>query len=181
MIVEGVRSEVFETLDETLVQRALTGDTTAFREIYDRHHAYIGNIAWRLLRRPELVEDVVQETFLIAFETMGRLRERARLRPWLGAIVTRRAGRIIDRQQRRRALRRLIPARSEHSLDRADESSTLYEALDNLPAQVRTPWILARIEGIALAEVAELCTCSLATAKRRIAKAQAQLERSYAP
>ena len=41
----------------------------------------------------------------------------------------------------------------------------------------RVPWVLARIEGQALTEVANACECSLATAKRRIAEAETRLTR----
>ncbi len=179
--VDGGAKDTAATHDADLVRRALEGHAPAFRRIYDRHQAYVAKIAWRLLRRGELVEDLVQETFLIAFETMPRLREPDRLRSWLGAIAARRAGRVLDQTRRRRNLDLLIPNDSKRGTQPADEVSTLYQALDALAPTVRTPWILAKLEGLQLIEVAQVCECSLATVKRRIAKAQTQLERSYTP
>lgn len=61
--------------------------------------------------------------------------------------------------------------------DAADRAllSEVYEALDRLPADERIAWSLRHVEGEKLQNVANLCNCSLATAKRRIASAHARL------
>ena len=53
----------------------------------------------------------------------------------------------------------------------------MYRALDRLPARQRVPWVLRYIEGEQLEAVAELCGCSLATVKRRIAAAHDKVTR----
>jgi RNA polymerase sigma-70 factor (ECF subfamily) len=52
----------------------------------------------------------------------------------------------------------------------------LYAVLDELPASDRTAWVLHRVEGETLPEVARLCGCSLATVKRRIERSQRAIE-----
>jgi RNA polymerase sigma-70 factor (ECF subfamily) len=51
----------------------------------------------------------------------------------------------------------------------------VYRALDKLPARERVPWTLRYVAGEGVSEVATLCGCSLATAKRRIARAHEKL------
>lgn len=53
----------------------------------------------------------------------------------------------------------------------------LYDALERIPSDVRIPWVLHRIEQLSLPETALACEVSLATVKRRIADAEARLER----
>ena len=53
--------------------------------------------------------------------------------------------------------------------------ANVYRVLDRVPTAERVAWSLRYVEGVALDEVARLCECSLATAKRRIAAAQAQI------
>jgi RNA polymerase sigma-70 factor (ECF subfamily) len=55
----------------------------------------------------------------------------------------------------------------------------LYRVLDELPVELRVAWVLRRAEGEQLESVAKLCSCSLATAKRRIDRAQALIERAF--
>jgi len=61
----------------------------------------------------------------------------------------------------------------------ADERAQLVLAgrrLAKLPLTLREPWVLRFVEGCTLEEVAEVCGCSLATAKRRLVEAQARLD-----
>jgi RNA polymerase sigma-70 factor (ECF subfamily) len=51
----------------------------------------------------------------------------------------------------------------------------VYRALDRVPIRDRVAWVLRHVEGEGLQQVAELCGCSLATAKRRIARAQEKI------
>lgn len=177
---EMQRDESPASVDEDLVRAALGGDARAFRHLYERHHAYVARIAWRLVRRSALAEDLVQDTFVAAFETLGRLRDPRRVRPWLGAIVTRMAGRRLDRQRRWGLILRTLRVSTPESAPAEDgEAAALFEILDRLPSRIRTPWILNRVEGQQLADVAKICDCSLATVKRRVAAAQREVEGSF--
>jgi RNA polymerase sigma-70 factor, ECF subfamily len=59
--------------------------------------------------------------------------------------------------------------------------SRLDQALMALPVPLRLAWMLRHVEGCELAEVAEQCSCSLATIKRRIARADEQLKARVHP
>jgi RNA polymerase sigma-70 factor (ECF subfamily) len=54
----------------------------------------------------------------------------------------------------------------------------VYRVLEGVPAEKRIAWSLHRIEGEPLERVAELCGCSLATAKRRIAAANEVIQKA---
>ena len=78
-----------------------------------------------------------------------------------------------------------IDSESEYN-EVADESATpeqravlagVYRTLDSLPANERIAWSLRYVEGEKLERVAELCGCSLATAKRRIKSAHETIQR----
>jgi len=63
---------------------------------------------------------------------------------------------------------------------RADDRAELAlvdRLLRRMPANLRVAWMLRRVEGLPLAEVASACACSLATAKRRVAAADAEVTR----
>lgn len=73
--------------DAELVARAGRGDEWAHEAIYRRYVRLIAGIAQRLLRDPAEVDDVIQETFLIAFEQLPRLAAPSALRGWLARIA----------------------------------------------------------------------------------------------
>lgn len=149
-------------------------------DLFRSYGGYVATIVLRILGRREEVEDVVQDVFLSAMTSLPRLRSAAAVKGWLAAIAVRRAS---DRLRRRRfwAFLRITPAQERGLADTGAspeakaQCAQVYEALDRLPVPQRVAWTLRHLEGEALDEVARLCGCSLATAKRRIAAAQAVL------
>lgn len=149
------------------------------------HAPYVASIGLRLLGRPEDVDDLVQDVFLIAYRGMQALREPSALRGWLAAVAVR----VARRRLRVRRIRRVLGleddydyASARHPALSPEEHAMLaavYRTLDGLPASQRLAWSLRYIEGERLERVAELCRCSLATAKRWIAAAHAVVQEGY--
>ncbi|MEO6602121.1 MAG: sigma-70 family RNA polymerase sigma factor [Polyangiaceae bacterium] len=150
---------------------------------------YARLVAWfasRLLTRPDEVEDVVQEVFLIAASNLPGLTEPPKIRGWLKTVTLRRVGRRL-RWARMRARLGMAPASSEaaeHLV--ADPQASpedraalreLLAILGDLPVELRIAWTLRHMHQESLEAVAELVGCSLATAKRRIAAAQERIQR----
>lgn len=149
---------------------------------FRRYAPYVAAIAHRLLGREHDVDDTVQEVFVVAVRGLGRVRDPGAVKGWLASITVR----VARRRLRTRRLKGLLgleeSATGEHLVDDAatPEQRTLvgrvYEVLDTLPADLRIAWVLRHVEGEKLEAVAELSGCSLATAKRRIARAHGLLQ-----
>jgi RNA polymerase sigma-70 factor (ECF subfamily) len=168
--------------DAELVRRAALGEEWAHAMIYRRHVGLVAATARRLLRNAAEVDDVVQETFLIVFEKLGDLLDGEVLRGWLVKIA-------LSRVHRRFRWRRFVAllgaegpeallaeqASTEASPEQRAELALVDRALASLRASVREAWILRHVVGCQLDEVALACDCSLATAKRRIACAEAHV------
>jgi RNA polymerase sigma-70 factor (ECF subfamily) len=178
------------TSDAQLVARAIQGDRWGREMLYRRHATYLLAIAARLLGNRGEGEDVVQDTFVTAFEQLATLREPAALRGWLAQIAVS----MVRRRMRRGRLMRAL------GLDRGADDATLAalaspgtnpeqraeltlvdKAVRGMSANVRIAWMLRMVEGLELAEVASACGCSLATAKRRIAAAEETVRAHIGP
>jgi RNA polymerase sigma-70 factor (ECF subfamily) len=135
-----------------------------------------------VLGRRDEVEDVVHDTFLAAHRGLKTLRHPSEARTWLTTVALR----IARRRLRLRKVRGWVgfddvaddaqvadPSASAH--DRA-LLAAVYRALDALSVEERLAWSLRYLQGERVEEVAALCGCSLATAKRRIASAQISLQ-----
>jgi RNA polymerase sigma-70 factor, ECF subfamily len=167
--------------DAELVERALAGDGWAEEMIYRRHVGTVASAARRLLRDPSEAADVVQETFLIAFEKLPTLGEPAALRGWLARIAVSR----VHRRWRWRRIKLWGAAAEEESLldvaapglspaERA-ELALIDERLGELPVKLRVPWVLRHVVGYSLDEVATACACSLASVKRYLERAESEI------
>jgi RNA polymerase sigma-70 factor (ECF subfamily) len=154
--------------------------TPDIEALYAKHARYVAGVVHRILGgRDGEVDDIVQETFLDAFEGIGRIADPLAARAWLVTVAVRRTRRFLARR-RRRALfafwARDFGPRASDPRDRQPVDD-LYDALERIPEDVRIPWVLHRVEQLSLPETAVACDVSLATVKRRIADAEARLER----
>lgn len=165
--------------DEELVARVLRGDAMAFRELYGRHCRYVAGVVHRLMGDDADLEDIVQDTFVRAAERLGTLRTPSQVRPWLVTIAVRLTHSRLTRRRRRSFIRQQLLGAAATVSDPRDRAPAdeLYSALDKVPDKLRVPWILHRVEGQRLEDVAQACGVSLATVKRRIADAQVRIDR----
>ncbi len=168
------------TSDAELVERARGGDAWATEAIYRRYVRRVASTAQRLLRDEADVDDIVQETFMIAFEKLDRLVEPAALRGWLCQIAVSR----VHRRFRWRKFTRLWSASeleaslhdqacTDASPEQRAELALIDRALGRMALKLKTPWVLRHVVGYQLEDIATACECSLATIKRRLGEAEA--------
>jgi RNA polymerase sigma-70 factor, ECF subfamily len=154
--------------------------------LFRRYSRYVAAIALRLLGRDDDVDDVVQDVFLAAVRGVSQVTDERAVKAWLATITVRTAHRKL-RMRRVRAFLHVDEspdyervASSDAPPDQRALVSKVYALLDRVPAADRVAWSLRHLEGERLEEVARLCGCSLATAKRRISAAHAFMEKELA-
>jgi RNA polymerase sigma-70 factor (ECF subfamily) len=147
---------------------------------------YVARLAYRLLGRDEEVDDVVQDVFVAFLRFRQDIREPAAVRSWLATTTVRTVHkRLRTRMRRLRALLRLEGDNTKTealAVGASPEDHTalarVHRALDGVPAKVRIAWVLRYLEQETNEDVARLCRCSLATAKRRIAQANLAVQKA---
>jgi len=162
------------------------GEQWAFEALFRRHANMVFGLSYRLLPRDAEVEDVVQDAFSTAFQRLGTLQNPQAFASWLGSIVV---NGVSKRLRRRRLLERL-GLRSQEPCDPdevvsptapaevAAELKTVYRVLEALPTQQRVALVLRRVEGWEIMQIAQHMNLSVSTVKRRLAAAEARLERA---
>ncbi|HEX6765919.1 MAG TPA: sigma-70 family RNA polymerase sigma factor [Polyangiaceae bacterium] len=148
--------------------------------LYDRHHEHVRRVLIRLLGPGAHLGDLVQDVFVSAIDSIDRLERPDSLRAWLASIAVFRARAEI----RARARSRWFPLFADDELPEADARvatpeideavRTTYLVLEKLAADERIAFALRFVDGMELVEVAEACEVSLATIKRRLARAQSK-------
>ena len=165
------------------------GDRAALEVLYRRHAAFAIHLATRIEGSSRDVEDVAHDAFLKAFQHLGDLSDPRSFRSWLGSIVVHA---VRSRMRRTRLMNVLgitnLMGRAAEPIDldaiASPDASPLvraqlaqiYALLRTLPTDDRIAWTLRAIEGHDLETVARMASCSLATAKRRIGRAQKALD-----
>ena len=159
------------TSDGELIQRAATGDHSAFEDLYHRYARPVFGLALRRLGDRGRAEDAVQETFASIWRSASSYKpERGPGAPWLYAVA-RHA--IVDRFRARSDTPAEIPemvADEAGPADRAESSFVswrVHRALEDLPAAERTVLELAYWGGLSQSEVSEYLNVPLGTVKTR--------------
>ena len=150
--------------------------------LYDRVGERVNRLVWRLLGADPEHDDVVHQVFVNALDSIGRLRHPGALDTWIVAVTVN----TVRLELRRRRFRRLLrldaspPEACSPELDPEQQmlARRHFAAFARLGADERIAFTLRVLEGVALTEVAAACGCSVATAKRRVARAIAHLERA---
>ena len=174
-MVRTVASEVDEA---ALVDGLRQGEAWAQRELFDRYSTHVERILSRVLGRDQELGDVLHDTFVQAFTSADGIRDPHAIRAWLSTVAVFTARGVIRKRKLRRWLRFWDPsdlpeteapvadAYTREALDRA------YGILDTMTADERIAFALRFVEGMELTEVAAACKVSLATIKRRLARAE---------
>jgi RNA polymerase sigma-70 factor, ECF subfamily len=164
--------------DEDLMQLVQRGDPRAFELVYDRHSGAAFSLAYRMVGRGNVAEDVVQEAFLSIWRSGARYeRARGSVRTWVLGIVHHRA---IDQLRRssvhdkRRAsdegLEERLESgeRTDNEVARREEAASIRSAMDTLPADQSHVIELAYFGGFTHTEIAEILGAPVGTVKGRI-------------
>ncbi|WP_293696020.1 sigma-70 family RNA polymerase sigma factor [uncultured Agrococcus sp.] len=163
--------------DRILAGRAADGDVEAFTVLVRRHTPRL-RAATRLITRSTLeVDDIVQESFVTAWQRLPDLEDQGKVQPWLMRIVTRNA---ISRVRASRPYQDIddlySTASGDTSPDRVVENraqmAALRETLDGLPSLQRDCWVLREIGGYHYDEIAEQLGTSVSTVRGALARAR---------
>ena len=173
--------------DASLVARARAGERWAEDAIYRRHAPLITRLCSRLLRHTADTDDVVQDTFLVAFDKLDKLRQPSALRAWLVRIAVHGSRRKL-RKRKLLALCGLgesdtdlllaYAARDHSRPDLSVELDCIERAIAFAPSDHRAAWLLHRVEALSIVETAEAVQRSVATVKRHVAAVDALVERA---
>ncbi|MEK7865449.1 MAG: sigma-70 family RNA polymerase sigma factor [Planctomycetota bacterium] len=161
-----------EADDRRDLEACRTGDAGALERLYRRHAPRVFGLALRTLRRADLAEDVVQETFLNLTKSAAGFRGESRVGTWLAAIALN-ASRMRLRELRRGG----VP------LDQADEvaapatkqpSGALEAALAKLDDEMREILLLAAT-GASYEEIGAALSLSADQVRGRLYRARKEL------
>ena len=169
--------------DQQLIQQAQAGETAAFAELVNRHGQMVYNLALRTLNNEHEAEDIAQETFVRAWQSLKRFRGDARFSTWLYRITTNLCFNRLPRM--RNELKAVDADTAVNLVDRQEQvegrllsvelRNQLHEAIDNLPESYRLLITLRHLQELSYAEIADITKMPLGTVKTGIFRARRML------
>ncbi len=163
--------------DAQLVQRTLDGDRTAFEALVSMHVARARAVARGVLGDDVAVDDVVQESFMRAYNHLGQLGELATFPAWLSTIVRNEAVSWLRRNARVRSVDTDIL--NEVPQAEAEDENPLFDrlrgALKRLAPQYREILTLKYEAGLDYEQIAETLGIAVSNVEKRLYRARQAL------
>lgn len=172
-----------------LVEQAAAGDLEARRRLFERYREMAFRVALRITRREEDALDVVQDSFIRAFDRLGDFQGQAGFQTWLMRIVSNRALDLLRARKVRRAVSLdggedmpgptlAAPAREGRpgaGLEQGELADRLRRAIEQLPPDQRAVFALYATGEMTYAEIAAALEIPIGTVMSRLYHARRRL------
>jgi RNA polymerase sigma-70 factor (ECF subfamily) len=164
-------------------------DRAQFRDLFDAERDRVHRFLWRLTRNATDADDLLQDAFLAAWRNRRQFQARGSSTGWL----LRTAYRLYLNHRRKRVRREGLAAQRDaaplegdaNGAERSDAMDFLVrrvsEAVTRLPEGPREAFVMFRVEGMSVPEIASVVACSPKTIETRIRRATQLLARDLAP
>jgi len=167
-----------DATDRTLLQRMSTGDRAALATLYRNYHGRLCRFLSRLTRRPEVIEEVINDCFWIAWQKAGDFRGDSRVSTWIMGIAYR-CGLKALRQHGEEPIEVSDIPEERMPATNPDEDRELRDwlgkGLERLSTDQRVVVQLVYGEGHTLDDVATIMQCPVGTVKARLFHARVKL------
>jgi RNA polymerase sigma-70 factor (ECF subfamily) len=195
-VVPAAAVDLVPTAEAEFIERLKRGESAAFEEWVADRSGEIYGLLFRLTENCEEARDLTQETFLRAFQSIGRFRGEADLRTWIYRIAINQARNRWRWWRRRRRdstvsldatqgqtnqpLMATLVETSENPEQQTlahEREVALRAALQKLGVSYRETVILRDIEGFSYEEIAATLGINVGTVKSRLARGRQELRR----
>lgn len=160
----------------------------AFEELYRQYHVLVYNLALHYLQNIEDAEEVTQDVFVKLHRSIQKFENRSALKTWIYRITVNASLDLIKHKKSRRNFfvfgkrasdeetQRL--AHFEHpgiQLENKEKAETLFAAINDLPENQRTVFILSKLDGLSNPEIAEMMQLSVSAIESLAFRAKSML------
>jgi RNA polymerase sigma factor (sigma-70 family) len=180
---ESPRSDSRE--DARLIARICARDRQAFEELYRNYHPRLARFLTNLIHRPQMVEEVLDDTMLVVWNRPDSFNGASKLSTWIFAIAYRKALQMLRRRDEpiedKNAEARESPDDGpEQQAGQHRVQEALLSAISELSPDHRAVIDLTYFHEIGYREIAEIMDCPVDTVKTRMFHARRHLKRILA-
>jgi RNA polymerase sigma-70 factor, ECF subfamily len=184
------------SVDQQLVQRVQHGDKTAYDVLVLKYQHKLSKVIGRYIHDPSEAQDVAQEAFIKAYRALNSFRGDSAFYTWLYRIAINTAknhlvalgrrppGGDIDAQEAEQydGAGGLREYDTPERLALKDEiQTTIQQAIDDLPEDLRMAIVLRELEGMSYDEIAVTMECPIGTVRSRIFRAREAIDNRLRP
>jgi RNA polymerase sigma-70 factor (ECF subfamily) len=192
--IPGVKEYSRYEAENQLLAGWRAGDREAYRTLVDRYHQKIIRTCKGFVHSDADAEDIAQDVFVEVFRSVGQFRGDSEISTWIYRIAVNRSINFLRSKSRMRVLSFLagdsrtgedrVPEKAarrescpDEELHRTDRTNALNKAVDSLPANQRTAFILSKYEEMSYREISEVMKVSIGSVESLIFRAKQNLQK----
>ena len=168
-------------LDLSLVKRAKAGDYRAFDLLVLKYQSRLISTAFKFVRDTQIAEDLVQDSFIKSFKSIGSFREDSTFYTWIYRItVNTSKNYLVSKKKKDELLQTDISKEENHVIEPIDKDTPedffyanqlhkiIIESLNRLGEDTKTALTLREFDGLSYEQIAEVVNCPVGTVRSRI-------------
>ena len=182
-----ISSEVGEHSEQELINTVLNGDPQAFDLVVHRYGDRMYRFILKYIADRATAEDLTQETFISAFQTLDRFNFQAKFSTWLFGIALNKIRNYYNRAPEARY--RFVSdewlqnftsqgCSPPDAVERKNTIQAVQRMIDQLPDDMREILILAAMEGCSYEEIARIVDMPVGTVKSKLFRAREQIRKA---
>lgn len=169
--------------DRELLARVASGDLQAFERLYRVYQPRLTRFLTTLLKRPQLIEEVLDDTMMVVWQTAGNFRGSSKPSTWIFAIAYRKAHKAKARwpdpvEEPENDTRISEEPAPDEEVHQQRLRAALMKAMDQLSPDHRAVVDLTYFHGMGYREIAEIVDCPVDTVKTRMFHARRRLRQA---
>jgi len=164
-----------------LLQRVAVKDRVAFEKLYTRFYPQLTRYLNRLVRRPEMVEEVVNDTLFVVWDKAEQFQGRSKVSTWVTGIAYLKGIKALDRlrmqpeQQAETLAETEDIEETQNLISKLGLGEWLASGLDKISVDQRSVIELTYFSGYSYQEIADIMKCPVNTVKTRMFHARRKL------
>ena len=168
-------------LDLVLVKRAKSGDYQAFDLLVLKYQSRLISTAFKFVKDVQIAEDIVQDSFIKAFNALESFREDSSFYTWIYRITAntsknflvskKRKSELLNSDLSEEASYEIEPVETyspEDLLQATQLQKVITETFDQLGEDTRTALTLRELDGLSYEQIADVVNCPVGTVRSRI-------------
>jgi RNA polymerase sigma factor (sigma-70 family) len=175
--------------DSELIDKIIQGDKRLYEGIIRKYNQRLYRIARAFIKNEDEIEDVMQETYIKAYQHLKQFEGKSQFSTWITRILINQANHSLNKEKRVKShivtssedipdIKPSSELTPDQNLMNDEMKKYLEQAIDELPDSLRSVYIMREIEGLSVNETSEALSISIENVKTRLHRAKSTLKDS---
>ena len=179
--------------DQELITGILNNDKTIIQFLVNKYHRQVITTAYHFVHDMDDAEDIAQDVCVEILQSIGRFKRSSSLSTWIYRVTVNKSLNFVRKNKRKQLVKHFEsffykadgsggstiaePIENENFFDKNEKKMILDKAINSLPGNQKTAFILSKYEELSYKEITEIMNLSLASVESLLQRAKQNLQK----